>query len=146
MKHVTHNQEETYEVARKVAGDLEGGEVLALAGELGSGKTEFVRGLAQALDSSDSVRSPSFTLLNHYRLEHDMIKHLIHVDLYRLQGTNSNVLEEIGLDEWLDRKDTLIVIEWPTDEILSHANNVKKITFEHGEGENERVINLAPLD
>lgn len=127
-------------MAQKVAGDLKGGEVLALEGELGSGKTEFVRGLAQALGSSDSVRSPSFTLLNHYRLEHDTIKHLVHVDLYRLQGADSNILEEIGLDEWLDRDDTLVVIEWPTDEILSHANNVKKITFEHGEGENERVI------
>ena len=132
--------QETYEYSATVAADLGGGEVLALSGELGSGKTEFVRGLAIALNATDKVRSPSFTLLNLYRTDHPTIKYLVHVDLYRLENSISTVVEEIGLDEWIGRDDVVIVIEWPSDAILEGLEKVHRYTFAHGESESERTI------
>ncbi len=132
--------QETHDYAATVAADLDGGEVLALSGELGSGKTEFVRGLAIALNATDKVRSPSFTLLNLYRTDHPTIKHLVHVDLYRLENSTNTVAEEIGLDEWFGRDDVVIVIEWPSDMLLEGFEKVQRYKFEYGVGEDERII------
>jgi tRNA threonylcarbamoyladenosine biosynthesis protein TsaE len=90
-----------------VAAELEPGAVLMLSGELGAGKTAFVRGLAQGLglDPGD-VTSPTFTLVHEYRGGR---LPLIHVDLYRLDRAE---LDEIGLDEELARSG-VIAIEWP---------------------------------
>lgn len=141
---IVHSTEDLRVVAKEVASTLIGGEVLGLSGPLGAGKTEFVRGLVGAFGSKDSVKSPSFTLLNQYRLEHARIKHLIHVDLYRLQETGmlgKEVFSEIGLDEWLDRSDTVVAIEWP-----ERLKDVGVITmylhFDYGEKEDDRVIEI----
>ena len=136
--------------AGEIARGLLGGEIFGLQGDLGTGKTEFVRGLAQALGSRDAVKSPSFTLLNLYRTTHPTIKHLIHVDLYRLDklGTdpNTDVLEQIGLDEWFPadgrtggRDDVVIVIEWP--ELLSQdLSKMRQLKFSYGELESDRLV------
>ena len=141
MKAITHSIEETHAFAAKIASELLGGEVLALKGDLGTGKTEFVRGLAQALKSLDPVLSPSFTLLNLYRTNHETIKHLVHVDFYRLldRGVRVRTLEDIGLDEWLNRTDAVIVIEWPTD-LLNTLFKTKELRFSLGDSETDRVI------
>jgi tRNA threonylcarbamoyladenosine biosynthesis protein TsaE len=104
---ITASEAETVGVAAALAVELEAGDVLLLSGELGAGKTTFVRGLAQGLgfDPGD-VSSPTFTLVHEYRGGR---LPLIHVDLYRLERAG---LDEIGLDEELARSG-VIVIEWP---------------------------------
>jgi tRNA threonylcarbamoyladenosine biosynthesis protein TsaE len=86
-----------------LAPHLAAGDVVALSGPLGAGKTRFVAGLARGLDVSAHVRSPTFTLVNEYRGR----LRLLHVDLYRLE---SREVAGLGLDEALD--DAVIVVEW----------------------------------
>ncbi len=93
--------------------------IIALTGDLGSGKTAFVQGLAKGLDVSEKyyITSPTFTLINEYtgRLP------LYHVDLYRIEHLSE--LEDVGLDEAL-RADAVIAIEWAekisNDMLLNH--------------------------
>jgi tRNA threonylcarbamoyladenosine biosynthesis protein TsaE len=88
------------------ASDLRRGDVLALSGDLGAGKTHFVKGLAAALGTVAAVTSPTFTLIHEYlggRLP------LYHFDFYRLEGEDEAL--KIGLDEYLDG-DGVCVIEW----------------------------------
>ena len=110
---ITHSEEDTQHVARSLAAELRRGDVLLLSGDLGAGKTTFVRGLAEglAIDPAE-VSSPTFTLLHEYtggRLT------LYHADLYRLtrSATDDLGLEEAGI------RDGVLAIEWP--DRLSHA-------------------------
>lgn len=104
---VTQSEEDTIREAAALAATLEAGLILLLSGELGAGKTAFVRGLAQGLGVDPSeVTSPTFTLVHEYgggRLP------LIHVDLYRLERAE---LDEIGLDDDLAARG-VVAIEWP---------------------------------
>ena len=99
---------ETETVAADLARGLRGGEVLLLSGELGAGKTTFVRGLALGLEveDPDAVSSPSFTLVNVY--EGGRLR-LVHADLYRLDDPAA--IEELALEELLDAG-AVLAIEW----------------------------------
>src|ERR1051325_8568186 len=95
--HVTHSEDETMEVARGFAEQLTAGDVLLISGNLGAGKTAFVRGLASGLGiDPEGVSSPTFTLVHEYRGGRLT---LYHVDLYRLDNaaTNDLGLEELGV-------------------------------------------------
>jgi tRNA threonylcarbamoyladenosine biosynthesis protein TsaE len=103
---LTNSPEETRASARRLAGELSPGAVLALHGDLGSGKTCFVQGLAEALGVQTIVNSPTFTIINEYRGRYP----LYHVDLYRLNSASE--AEEIGLEEFI-KGDGVAAIEWP---------------------------------
>ena len=103
---ILRSPEETVAFGNAFAGGLAAGDVLALSGELGAGKTHFVKGLAAGLGVSTPVTSPTFTLIHEYlgaRLS------LFHFDFYRLE-TEEEVLA-IGLDDYLSG-DGIVVIEW----------------------------------
>ena len=103
---ISHSPAETIALARTLAATLRRGAVLALSGDLGAGKTHFVKGLAAGLGATASVTSPTFTLLHEYpggRLP------LYHLDFYRLDDAGEAL--RIGLDEYLDG-DGACVIEW----------------------------------
>jgi tRNA threonylcarbamoyladenosine biosynthesis protein TsaE len=103
----TASEDETVRAAAALAAELGPGTVLLLSGELGAGKTAFVRGLAQGLGlDRDDVTSPTFTLVHEYRGGR---LPLIHIDLYRLEHAD---LDEIGVDEDLARAG-IVAIEWP---------------------------------
>jgi len=108
----THSDADTIEVGRKLAKLLKPPQVLILRGELGTGKTTLVKGIAQALDAAeaDEVTSPTFTLIHEYdgTREGKPVK-LYHLDVYRLEGERQ--LETLGLDE-LMTPDALILVEW----------------------------------
>ena len=111
--HTAHSEDETAAVARTLAGDLNPGDVLLLAGSLGAGKTAFVRGLAEGLGiSPDDVSSPTFTLVHEYRGGRLT---LYHVDLYRLDRAAA---QDLGLEE-MGVADGVLAIEWP--DRLMHA-------------------------
>ena len=111
-KFTTHNGADTVEVGRKLAGLLRPPQLLILRGDLGTGKTTLVKGIAQALDAAeaDEVTSPTFTLLHEYDGEQNgkPVK-LYHLDVYRLEGERQ--LETLGLDELLT-PDALVFVEW----------------------------------
>ena len=111
---------------------LRGGEVIALTGELGVGKTSMVRGIAQGVGlSPKEVSSPTFTIIQEY----DSHPSIIHVDLYRLD--NPSDIEDIGLSSYFDT-DHVVIIEWadraeatqlPNDRLileLSHAGRYSR--------------------
>jgi tRNA threonylcarbamoyladenosine biosynthesis protein TsaE len=93
--------EDTEEIGRRLAGSLKGKEVICLSGELGAGKTTFVRGLAKGMGIKRGfqVRSPTFTLVNVYPTDKG---ELIHIDLYRVQ--------DLDIEEFLGRG--VIAVEW----------------------------------
>ena len=96
--------EETIKKAKEISKKIKPGQVIALWGDLGSGKTTFVKGLAIGLGIKEPIRSPSFLLFKPY-------KNFIHADLYRLEKEMD--LENLGLEEYLDDKNTILAIEWP---------------------------------
>lgn len=126
MKIITKNKEETQALAIKVAKQLKGGEVLALEGDLGAGKTTFTQGLAKALGVKANVTSPTFVLLKIYKTKHTSIKQMVHIDAYRLNtGTD---LEAIGWQDYL-RPDTLVVIEWADKVKSAIPAKIKRFKF-----------------
>ena len=115
----THSEDETSMVAARLAAGLPSGSVVLLVGDLGAGKTAFVRGLAAGLGIDvDEVSSPTFTLIQEYRpstgsgrpdrVEGRGARTLFHVDLYRLDGAE---VEDLGLEE-LVAAGGLVAIEW----------------------------------
>ena len=97
----------TQEVAREMAATLRPGDVLLVSGDLGAGKTTFVRGLAEGLGvDPDAVSSPTFTLVHEYRGGRLT---LYHADLYRLEKTAT---DDLGLEE-IGVQDGVLAIEWP---------------------------------
>ena len=102
----SNSEQETRSIASALAQDLAMGTVLLLSGDLGAGKTAFVRGLAEGLGiDADEVTSPTFTLVHEYRGGR---LPLIHVDLYRLDRAD---LDEIGLDQDLAAVG-VVAVEW----------------------------------
>ena len=138
---VTRSAVQTRNWGKKLGRVLKGGEIIGLTGELGSGKTCFVRGMAEGLEVGKGawIRSPSFTLINEYcgRLP------FYHIDLYRVEGRRE--LEELNLTDYLF-SDGVSAVEWfehlPAEEVeeylhvsFAYANgNKRKLTFTaHGE-------------
>lgn len=104
---VTHSEEETAAVGRRLATQLSPGAVVLLTGDLGAGKTAFVRGLAEGLGIDPAeVSSPTFTLVQEYRDGRLLLRH---VDLYRLTPGDTN---ELGLDDMVE-DGGVVAVEWP---------------------------------
>lgn len=112
LEFTTRSGADTIDVGRKLAHILRPPQLLLLKGDLGTGKTTLVKGIAQALDAAepDEVTSPTFTLLHEYdgSLDGKPVK-LYHLDVYRLEGERQ--LETLGLDELLT-DDALVLVEW----------------------------------
>jgi tRNA threonylcarbamoyladenosine biosynthesis protein TsaE len=105
MTFVSRSVADTYAIAKKIAKDLVGGEIILLEGELGAGKTTFTKGLALALGIKDEVVSPTFIMMREYQGSLP----LYHFDLYRIDDEQE--LEELGLREYL-YGNGICVIEW----------------------------------
>jgi tRNA threonylcarbamoyladenosine biosynthesis protein TsaE len=120
---ITHSEDETAALARDLASTLRRGDVLLLSGNLGAGKTAFVRGLAEGLgiDPRD-VSSPTFTLVHEYRGGRLT---LYHVDLYRLERAAT---EDLGLEE-LGARDGVLAIEWP-DRLTHELSGARVVSID----------------
>ena len=103
---LTHNKEETMSLARGLADKLPDGITLTFSGDLGAGKTTFVRGLAEGLGIQEIVQSPTFNIMKIYLKGK---RPLIHIDAYRLADLDT----DIGLDEYIGYETGITVIEWP---------------------------------
>jgi len=105
MNITSHSPEETCNIAERLVSDAAEDAVFALYGELGSGKTCFVKGIAIALGIRQAVTSPTFTIINEYR----GARPLYHIDLYRVQNPDEALA--LGLEDYLDRPG-IVAIEW----------------------------------
>ena len=133
----SHSEQETRDIASALARDLAMGSVLLLSGDLGAGKTAFVRGLAEGLGiDPGEVTSPTFTLVHEYRGGR---LPLIHVDLYRLDRAD---LDEIGLDQDLAATG-IVAIEW--SERLSRSIPGAIVIDIADRGDDRRDITITPI-
>ena len=131
----THSEIETAAAGRRLAPALSAGSVVLLVGELGAGKTAFVRGLAEGLGVSPSeVSSPTFTLIQEYRGGRVL---LLHVDLYRLNDARE--IEDLGLDELGSA--AALAIEW-ADRLPRVPPGAIHVLIEHAANDSERRVTI----
>lgn len=104
-KYTSRSEEDTMELAQNFESEKFPGMVICLDGELGSGKTVFVKGFAQALGIQETITSPTFNLVKEYR---DGEMTLFHMDVYRLKDS----CETVGFDDYFNQ-DAVSIIEWP---------------------------------
>jgi tRNA threonylcarbamoyladenosine biosynthesis protein TsaE len=135
---ISNSPEKTQEIGNRIGQLLEGGEVIALLGDLGAGKTTFTKGLARGLAIEETLTSPTFTLIREYqgRLP------LYHMDAYRLGS--SQEAELCGLAEYFDQQG-IVVVEWPQNiwelipdtalrVTISFTSQGRSLTFRGSEG------------
>lgn len=131
--HESMNPDQTRHIGCTLGKALKGGEVLAITGDLGSGKTQLVKGIAQGLGIAPSdITSPTFTLIH----EHEGHIPLFHVDLYRLEKPGE--VEAIGLEEYFSR-DGVVAIEWAERATTLLPANTVDITLAHQGGDKRRI-------
>jgi len=130
-EYLTNSERETFLLAKKLARDFKGQEVVLLIGELGTGKTVFAKGIAAGLGMKDvhQVCSPSYTLINIYKAKYP----IFHIDLYRL-GKNAEILD-LGWEDYLGQG--IIVVEWAQK--IKFDLDAIHVTLQMGE-KNERKI------
>lgn len=131
----------TCQIARDFANNLQGGDIICMYGDLGAGKTEFVRAMAQELGIEDYITSPTFTIINEYKGS----LALYHFDVYRI--ADSDEMFEIGYDEYIN-SDGICVIEWAQliEDILPHERYNVTITKDYSKGENYRKIVIERIE
>ncbi|MDQ3801390.1 MAG: tRNA (adenosine(37)-N6)-threonylcarbamoyltransferase complex ATPase subunit type 1 TsaE [Acidobacteriota bacterium] len=131
---------ETFALGEKFGAGLRGGEMILLSGGLGAGKTLFTKGILSGLDFDvDEVTSPSFTLVNLYKTEKFDV---YHIDLWRIDAENADAAFAVGLDEILEDKTAIVIVEW--SERLKNFPFPEK-TFRvkiAGDGEEARKISI----
>ena len=145
-KYISKSEEQTLFFAENFAEKLKGGDVVALTGNLGSGKTIFTKGIAKALNIKEQILSPTFNIIKIYNIPRAINKktnaeYLCHIDAYRLKSSKD--LINLGIDETLSSKKTITIIEW-ADKVknILPKNNII-IKFKATNKKNERIINYA---
>ncbi|MEO6695535.1 MAG: tRNA (adenosine(37)-N6)-threonylcarbamoyltransferase complex ATPase subunit type 1 TsaE [Ignavibacteria bacterium] len=137
---ISSSPEETLSAGEGYASSLKKNTVTGLYGNLGSGKTQFVKGICRHYNVNDIVSSPTFTIVNEYTGNENTSGSkimIIHFDLYRLR--NIKELTEIGIDHYVCDS-SICVIEWPELADQYFKGDIAKIYFEHGKSFNERLI------
>jgi tRNA threonylcarbamoyladenosine biosynthesis protein TsaE len=138
---LSNSPEETQNIGRNIGSSLKNRDIVLFYGELGSGKTQLIKGICSALGVKAVVNSPTFIIVNEYIAEED--KNIYHFDLYRLKSTEEVI--ETGFDDYLNYGG-IILIEWPelVEDILT--GEVKKVYISHVNGnENSRLIKYSQL-
>lgn len=125
QKFITKSSEETRNFAEELSINFRNGGIIALSGELGSGKTTFAQGFARGLAIKDKITSPTFLIIRQYPIP-GQINFFYHIDLYRLENIE---LKSSGLEEILKDSTNVILIEW-ADKISNNLpNHSKKISL-----------------
>lgn len=138
---ITKTSDETQKLGRDFAKNIKAGDIIALHGELGSGKTTFTQGLAKGLGIKHRIISPTFIIVRTHTVNKGQI--FSHIDLYRI-GTEED-LEELGIKEILENLANIIVIEW--SEKLGSLLPRKRwdVRFEYVD-ENKRKITIEKYE
>ena len=139
QKIITGSPAETEALGEKLAAKLKGGEVLALFGGMGMGKTAFTRGLARGLGVEDGVSSPTFALVHEY---HGRLS-IYHFDMFRV--TDWDDLYSTGFFDYLETGGVL-VIEWSENIEAALPQNAVRIEIQPGAVENERIFQIEGME
>ena len=135
MQYISNSVEETEKIGAEFACKLSGGSVVAFTGDLGAGKTAFVRGMARGLGIEDRVTSPTFTIVNEYDGGE---KPLFHFDLYRL--FDADELFDIGWEDYLARGG-ICAVEW-SERAADAMENCIRVDIVRGESDDQRIIKI----
>jgi tRNA threonylcarbamoyladenosine biosynthesis protein TsaE len=136
LRVVSHSVADTHRLATVVSQVVQRGDLIVLAGELGSGKTAFTKGLAAAIGITDPVTSPTFVLVQEY----EGPLPLAHVDVYRLEHPAE--LPDLGLDELLDGT-RLVVVEWGDTVAAALPTDRLEVHLGFGATEDERAVDIV---
>lgn len=126
--------EETVRFGRRFASSLRNGDVVALYGELGTGKTHFISGVCNGLGARGHVASPTFTLINEYPAERCTV---VHIDLYRINSRPE--VAALGVEEYFN-EGNICLIEWAERMQEFLPDNTIMVRFAYGEKDDDRVI------
>lgn len=139
MEYITKSAKETEKLGEMLAKEVRGSEVIALIGDLGGGKTTFIKGFGCGLGIKRNITSPTFLLVREYPLKKKNIKKLYHFDAYRIQNPKEFI--DLGFNEVLKEKNNIILIEWAdrVKEVL--PSKIITIRFDFL-GKNKRKISL----
>lgn len=121
----TSSVEKTQKLAADFARKLKKGDVVALSGGLGAGKTTFVKGMARALGVKEFVKSPTFNLLHIYQAKKFP---LFHFDFYRLETVD---LDELGFEEYFYKPDGITVLEWAEKVKTALPRGAKRVSLKY---------------
>ncbi|MCQ2377746.1 MAG: tRNA (adenosine(37)-N6)-threonylcarbamoyltransferase complex ATPase subunit type 1 TsaE [Victivallaceae bacterium] len=132
---ITRSEAETETLGRRLASQLPRGTVVSLRGNLGAGKTVFARGFARGLGITETVSSPTYTIVQEYDLPES--GRLYHLDLYRISGVAAAL--DFGVDEFLGDKKSIALVEWPERIESLIPEDAVSVEIRHL-GENEREI------
>ena len=135
---ISISSNDTSNFGSKFSNSIDYGSVIFLKGDLGSGKTTFCKGFASGLGFSDEILSPTYSILNEYRINS---KNLYHFDLYRLKSINEFL--EIGGIEYLNDKKSISLIEWPDLIKEMVPKNIIEIEFEHLSDQERKITVLS---
>lgn len=138
---MTENAAATRSVGEQLAAAIAPGQVIALRGDLGAGKTTFVQGLARGLGVTGRVSSPTFVLVNEYSAAHGM--RLIHIDTYRLGPHALDEADAIGLEELLADPSAIIAIEWAERVADLLPENYLLLELRYGSEPDQRLLRLT---
>ena len=140
QKFVTHSENETMALAEALCKKIRGGSIVLFSGEMGAGKTAFVRGALHAYDNKAFVSSPTFALVNDYGGE----PHIYHFDMYRVR--NSDDLYSTGFYDYMG-EDSILFIEWSenirADIEDAFGCDIISIDIQKTENENERIFSVS---
>ena len=138
---ISNSPEETIEIGRKLGCQLKGGEVVAICGALGSGKTHLIKGIVAGVGAKDSrgVTSPSFVIVNEYVGRVD----IYHIDAYRLNSIDE--FEMLGFDDFCYQQ-SVVLIEWAQkiESALRAIDYIRIELFHAGETKREMHIENSP--
>lgn len=139
MEIITQSEDETINAGFEFAKNLTPGDVVGLSGDLGSGKTRFIKGICNYFKVEEPVNSPTYIIVNEYKGQFsDQPMKIFHFDLYRLN--NPDELISLGLDNYFTN-DSICLLEW-----IENGSDVINpnylIEFGFGDNDNERIINL----
>lgn len=141
-EYLSISPEETIGLGKEYAGTLKLKDVIGLQGQLGSGKTQFVKGIAEYFKVKDIVTSPTFLIINEYVGNDPVTKEdlkINHFDFYRIN--NISELDDLGFEDFINDC-SICVLEWCELAEKYLNTNLKKVMFEYGEKENERLIKM----
>ena len=140
MKRIeSRSAQDTQQAGRELGHRLHAGDVVAFFGGLGMGKTLFIRGLAQGMNITDSVSSPTYALVHEYR----GTLPLFHFDMYRVETYDD--LLSTGFFEYLDR-DGVCAVEWSENIENCLPDAAIRVNIERGGGDNTRIITITGKD
>ncbi|MFC2130159.1 tRNA (adenosine(37)-N6)-threonylcarbamoyltransferase complex ATPase subunit type 1 TsaE [Bacteroidota bacterium] len=139
----TNSEQETIAAGFQFAGELKPDNIVLFYGELGAGKTEFIKGICSFFEVDALVTSPTFTIINQYYGNFDGKEiPIFHIDLYRIKSKKE--LDEIGYNEFIYTPDSIKLIEWAEKSYNEYTDDSYIIKIQHDEEiEDRRVITIS---